>query len=57
MKKVMVAGVVMLVMSGCANNMSANVPVTGGNSSVHLNSNGQASGSVNIGGVNVSTSL
>jgi len=48
----------MLLLSGCATNMSMNSPIPiGGNSSVNVNSSGQASGNVNVGGVNVNTSL
>ena len=47
-----------LAFTGCATNMSMNSPIPlGGNSSVNVNSSGQASGNVNVGGVNVNTTL
>ena len=47
-----------LAFTGCATNMSMNSPIPlGGNSSVNVNSAGNAYGNVNLGGVNVNTTL
>jgi uncharacterized protein YceK len=48
----------MFLLSGCATNMSMNSPIPlGGNSSVNVNSSGHAYGNVNVGGLNVNTSI
>jgi len=56
MKKIILAGSI-LFLTGYTTNMSMNSPIPlGGNSSVNVNSSGQAYGNVNVGGINVNTS-
>jgi len=53
MTKIILALTFILAMTGCSTNVSSNSLIP--NSSVNVNSSGQASGSVNVAGMNIRT--
>lgn len=55
MKKITILLGTLLFFTGCATNVSLDSALPMGNTSANINSSGQASGNVNVGGVNVST--